>query len=77
MKFLKRLIEINNFKNGLYIEDYKTAPAKLRVVKYDDVRNTSLLVVNNKSPSKSNPLSAAAIVSHALTTTHVSIYLNQ
>ena len=37
--------EINNFKNGLYIEDYKTAPAKLRVLKYDDVRNTSLLEI--------------------------------
>ena len=37
--------EINNFKSGLYIEDYKTAPAKLRVINYDHTKNISTLEI--------------------------------
>ena len=28
--------EIKNFEEGLYIEDYKTAPAKIKVVKINE-----------------------------------------
>ena len=31
--------EIKNFEEGLYIEDYKTAPAKIKVVKINEGRN--------------------------------------
>lgn len=31
--------EINNFKKGLYIEDYKTAPAKINIVKKNIEKN--------------------------------------
>ena len=34
--------EIKNFKSGLEIEDYITAPAKLRVLYYDKVKNISI-----------------------------------
>lgn len=34
--------EINNFKNGLTIEDYKTAPAKIRILKENKEKNYSL-----------------------------------
>ncbi|MGL4913089.1 MAG: pseudouridine synthase [Romboutsia sp.] len=37
--------EISNFRQGLYIEDYKTAPAKLRVIKYDNVQDVSMLEI--------------------------------
>ena len=37
--------EINNFKSGLYIEDYKTAPAKLKVINYDHAKNISTLEI--------------------------------
>ena len=35
--------EIERFKTGLKIEDYTTAPAKLKVIKYDEQRDSSLL----------------------------------
>lgn len=31
--------EIKNFEEGLYIEDYKTAPAKIKVVKINEEKN--------------------------------------
>lgn len=31
--------EINNFEKGLYIEDYKTAPAKIKIVKKNIEKN--------------------------------------
>ena len=31
--------EITNFEKGLYIEDYKTAPAKIKIVKKNDEKN--------------------------------------
>ncbi|MGL5348788.1 MAG: pseudouridine synthase [Peptostreptococcaceae bacterium] len=34
--------ELNNFKEGLYIEDYKTAPAKIKVVKQEEEKNYSI-----------------------------------
>lgn len=34
--------EIKNFKEGLYIEDYKTAPAKIKVVKINEEKNYSV-----------------------------------
>ena len=34
--------ELNNFKEGLYIEDYKTAPAKITVVKKEEEKNYSI-----------------------------------
>ncbi|MGL5330336.1 MAG: pseudouridine synthase [Peptostreptococcaceae bacterium] len=34
--------ELEDFKNGLYIEDYKTAPAKIKVVKSDKEKNYSI-----------------------------------
>ena len=37
--------EIKNFKSGLYIEDYKTAPAKLKVLEYDNTKNISTLEI--------------------------------
>ena len=37
--------EIERFKTGLKIEDYTTAPAKLKVVKYDEQRDSSLLEI--------------------------------
>ena len=37
--------EIQNFKSGLYIEDYKTAPAKLRVLYYDKNKDISKLEI--------------------------------
>lgn len=37
--------EIQNFKNGLKIEDYTTAPSKLKVIKYDEQRDSSLLEI--------------------------------
>ena len=37
--------EIERFKTGLKIEDYTTAPAKLKVIKYDEQRDTSLLEI--------------------------------
>ena len=37
--------EIKNFKTGLKIEDYTTAPAKLKVIKYDEQRDSSLLEI--------------------------------
>ncbi|WP_455542119.1 pseudouridine synthase [Intestinibacter sp.] len=37
--------EIKIFKKGLKIEDYVTAPAKLKVIKYDEQRDTSLLEI--------------------------------
>ena len=37
--------EIERFKTGLKIEDYTTAPAKLKVIKYDEQRNSSLLEI--------------------------------
>ena len=37
--------EIKNFKSGLEIEDYITAPAKLRVLYYDKVKNISKLEI--------------------------------
>lgn len=37
--------EIQSFKNGLKIEDYTTTPAKLKVIKYDEQRDLSLLEI--------------------------------
>ena len=37
--------EIERFKAGLKIEDYTTAPAKLKVIKYDEQRDSSLLEI--------------------------------
>lgn len=37
--------EIKNFREGLYIEDYKTAPAKLKVLDSDKVKNISTLEI--------------------------------
>lgn len=37
--------EIERFKTGLKIEDYTTAPAKLKVIKYDEQRDSSLLEI--------------------------------
>ena len=37
--------EIQRFKTGLKIEDYTTAPAKLKVIKYDEQRDSSLLEI--------------------------------
>ena len=34
--------EIKNFEEGLYIEDYKTAPAKIKVVKKDEEKNYAI-----------------------------------
>lgn len=34
--------EIKNFEEGLYIEDYKTAPAKIKVVKINEEKNYSI-----------------------------------
>ena len=34
--------EIKNFEEGLYIEDYKTAPAKIKVVKIKEEKNYSI-----------------------------------
>ena len=42
-KLTKEEIEI--FKTGLKIEDYTTAPAKLKVIKYDEQRDSSLLEI--------------------------------
>ena len=37
--------EIERFKTGHKIEDYTTAPAKLKVIKYDEQRDSSLLEI--------------------------------
>ena len=37
--------EIQNFKNGLEIEDYVTAPAKIRIVREEKERNRSIVEV--------------------------------
>lgn len=37
--------EIKMFKSGLKIEDYVTAPAKLKVIRYDEKTNVSLLEI--------------------------------
>ena len=37
--------EIERFKTGLKIEDYTAAPAKLKVIKYDEQRDSSLLEI--------------------------------
>ena len=37
--------EIERFKTGLKIEDYTTAPANLKVIKYDEQRDSSLLEI--------------------------------
>ena len=37
--------EIERFETGLKIEDYTTAPAKLKVIKYDEQRDSSLLEI--------------------------------
>ena len=37
--------EIERFKGGLKIEDYTTEPAKLKVIKYDEQRDSSLLEI--------------------------------
>ena len=37
--------EIKMFKSGLKIEDYVTAPAKLKVIRYDEETNVSLLEI--------------------------------
>ena len=34
--------ELKNFEEGLYIEDYKTAPAKIKVVKINEEKNYSI-----------------------------------
>ncbi|HBI92008.1 MAG TPA: pseudouridine synthase, partial [Terrisporobacter glycolicus] len=34
-----------NFKSGLYIEDYKTAPANIKIVYYDKNRDISKLEI--------------------------------
>ena len=34
--------EIKNFEEGLYIEDYKTAPAKIKIVKINEEKNYSI-----------------------------------
>jgi len=34
--------ELKNFQEGLYIEDYKTAPAKIKVVKKDEEKNYAI-----------------------------------
>ena len=34
--------ELENFRDGLYIEDYKTAPAKIKVVKTNLEKNYSI-----------------------------------
>ena len=34
--------ELKNFEEGLYIEDYKTAPAKIKVVKKDEEKNYAI-----------------------------------
>ncbi|WP_195938795.1 pseudouridine synthase [Romboutsia sp. 1001713B170131_170501_G6] len=34
--------EIENFEKGLYIEDYKTAPAKFKIVKINEEKNYSI-----------------------------------
>ena len=34
--------ELKNFERGLYIEDYKTAPAKIKVVKKDEEKNYAI-----------------------------------
>lgn len=37
--------EIERFKTGIKIEDYTTAPAKLKVIKYDEQKDSSLLEI--------------------------------
>ena len=34
--------ELKNFEEGLYIEDYKTAPAKIKIVKRDEEKNYAI-----------------------------------
>ena len=34
--------ELKNFEEGLYIEDYKTAPAKIKIVKKDEEKNYAI-----------------------------------
>ncbi len=34
--------EMKNFEDGLYIEDYKTAPAKIKIVKKDEEKNYAI-----------------------------------
>ncbi len=34
--------EMKNFEEGLYIEDYKTAPAKIKIVKKDEEKNYAI-----------------------------------
>ena len=40
--------EIKNFEEGLYIEDYKTAPAKIKVVKINEEKNKLIREIESK-----------------------------
>lgn len=39
LKGIPKLNEMKNFEKGLYIEDYKTAPAKIKVLKKNEEKN--------------------------------------
>lgn len=39
LKGIPTLNEMKNFENGLYIEDYKTAPAKIKILKKNEEKN--------------------------------------
>ncbi|MFR3557953.1 MAG: pseudouridine synthase [Paraclostridium sordellii] len=39
LKGIPTLNEMKNFENGLYIEDYKTAPAKIKLLKKNEEKN--------------------------------------
>jgi len=42
VKGIPTIDEMKNFEEGLYIEDYKTAPAKIRIVKKDEEKNYAI-----------------------------------
>ncbi|MGL5750787.1 MAG: pseudouridine synthase [Paraclostridium sp.] len=42
LKGIPTASEMMNFEKGLYIEDYKTAPAKIKIVKRNDEKNYSV-----------------------------------
>jgi len=42
VKGIPTIDEMKKFEEGLYIEDYKTAPAKIRIVKKDEEKNYAI-----------------------------------
>lgn len=42
VKGIPTIDEMNKFEEGLYIEDYKTAPAKIRIMKRDEEKNYAI-----------------------------------